>query len=238
MHLDKLDELGKRLTEQLDELVTARYLSPEYTANGDAHQDLVEASKGRPGRSTAEPKPVERKPAATVRADGPSADRFEGKTTSPFARKPRANGAGQKQGQAPNAQAPQKEGGEGSVSNDTRKARGSHPARPHDGLIDSPSELLHVNSAAAVELLEKLDDCVFDAISGDDRALAEVVRLWPEVVSAVGPDMLDESREQYLRYSLSIWESCLAEGLREPARAVASLQVLNVLFGGQESANS
>ncbi len=75
---------------------------------------------------------------------------------------------------------------------------------------------MQVNSAAAVELLEKLDDCVFDAISGDDRALAEVIRLWPEVISAVGPEMLDESREQYLRYSLSIWESCLAEGLREP----------------------
>ncbi len=93
LHLDNLDELGKHLTERLDELVTARYLSPEYCANGDAPGPRSNRLKGDRRRSTAESKPVERKSAATVRGDGPSADRFEGNTTSPFAREPRANGA-------------------------------------------------------------------------------------------------------------------------------------------------
>jgi len=229
LHLANLDELGRHLIERLDELVTARFLSPDYCANGAEHSDAAEQNTAE--ENAVEPNKVERcpaeraverhveRPGVTVRADGPSADRFEGSATSPFAREPRAADAGQTDHAA-------------RTKADGHALHRPQAARPGDGLLDSPSELLEVDSAEAVELLEKLDDCVFDAISGDQRALAEVTRLWPEVVLVVGPERLEESREQYLRYSLSIWESCLDEGLREPKRAVASLAVLNVLFGG------
>ncbi|MEX2142757.1 MAG: hypothetical protein WD894_26110 [Pirellulales bacterium] len=95
----------------------------------------------------------------------------------------------------------------------------------------APSVLIEVESSANLERLEKLDDVVFDAMAGDERALEEMNRLWPQLVTELGPDKLEESREQYLRYSLAIWESCLEDGLREPDRAIASLQVLSIIFG-------
>jgi len=104
-----------------------------------------------------------------------------------------------------------------------------HRGRPIN-LRQSPSVLMEVESPHVVERLEKLDDVVFDAISGDARAMEEVTRLWPQLVAELGPQRVEESREQYLRYSLSIWESCLEDGLRDPERAVASLHVLSVLF--------
>jgi hypothetical protein len=45
---------------------------------------------------------------------------------------------------------------------------------------------------------------------------------------------LGESREQYLRYSLSIWEDYVEkDGMRDPARAVQALDVLCLLFEGE-----
>ena len=44
--------------------------------------------------------------------------------------------------------------------------------------------------------------------------------------------MLAESREQYLRYALSIWTECTQEGeIRNPTRAIQALDVLCLLFG-------
>jgi hypothetical protein len=106
------------------------------------------------------------------------------------------------------------------------KSKRTRPAH----LRQAPSVVLEVDSPYVVERLEKLDDVVFDAIGGDPRAMEEVARLWPQLVTELGPERVEESREQYLRYSLSIWESCLEEGLRDPERAVASLHVLTVLF--------
>jgi len=44
--------------------------------------------------------------------------------------------------------------------------------------------------------------------------------------------LLAESREQYLRYAVSVWEElATAGGVRDPARAIQALDVLSVLFG-------
>ena len=43
--------------------------------------------------------------------------------------------------------------------------------------------------------------------------------------------MLAESREQYLRFALTIWESCVDDNnIRNPAKAVQALDVLCLLF--------
>jgi hypothetical protein len=111
---------------------------------------------------------------------------------------------------------------------DTELARQVHLRRR--STRQAPSVLMDVNAPHVLECLEKLDDMVFDAIAGDARALDEMSRLWPQLVAELGPDKLEESREHYLRYSLSIWESCLDDGLRDPHRAIASLHVLTILF--------
>ena len=57
-------------------------------------------------------------------------------------------------------------------------------------------------------------------------------RSGPRLVAELGEPLLDESREQYLRYALSIWEECTdADGVRHPVRAIQALDVLCLLFG-------
>jgi hypothetical protein len=93
---------------------------------------------------------------------------------------------------------------------------------------------LHLHSPRGADLVEQLgllDDVVFEAIAGRAGALAKLQSLWPEVKSAVGPTLVDESREQYVRHALRVWRRCLAgEELHDPALALAALDVVSLLF--------
>jgi len=96
-----------------------------------------------------------------------------------------------------------------------------------------PSRHLDATDPAVLEKLERLDDLVFDAISGNASSLEELKSFWPRVRDELGDPLLAESREQYLRYALASWED-LAErdGVRNPSVAVQSLEVLCLLFSG------
>jgi len=94
-----------------------------------------------------------------------------------------------------------------------------------------PSKFLDCDSPEVVARLEALDDAVFDAIQGKAAALADLYRIWPALKIELGDALLAESREQYIRYALSIWhEPASIEGDRDPLRAVNALEVLSVLF--------
>lgn len=96
---------------------------------------------------------------------------------------------------------------------------------------NAPSKLLHPNDPEVLRTLEQLDDLVYEAIAGNPAALDQLRLLWPRVRADLGEELLAESRAQYLRYALSIWEECLGpEGVRQPERAVQSLDVLCLLF--------
>jgi len=98
-------------------------------------------------------------------------------------------------------------------------------------VICAPSAFLDADSPEVVARLETLDDVVFDAIQGKAAALADLHALWPALKSELGEPLLAESREQYIRYALSIWqEPSNIEGNHDPARAVYALEVLCVLF--------
>jgi len=95
----------------------------------------------------------------------------------------------------------------------------------------APSVLLDPENPDVLEMLERLDDLVYEAIAGDTVAIEELRMFWPEVRRELGDEMLAESREQYLRYALSIWDECVdPDGVRHAWRAVQSLDVLCVLF--------
>jgi len=82
-----------------------------------------------------------------------------------------------------------------------------------------------------VAQLEALDDAVFDAIQGKSAALTLLRVLWPQLKSCLGVPLLAESREQYVRYALSVWrEPALSNGNHDPRRTVDALEVLCVLF--------
>jgi hypothetical protein len=97
--------------------------------------------------------------------------------------------------------------------------------------LPAPAILQGARGADLVEQLGLLDDVVFEAIAGRAGALAKLQSLWPEVKSAVGPALVDESREQYVRHALRVWRRCLAgEELHDPAHALAALDVVSLLF--------
>jgi len=95
----------------------------------------------------------------------------------------------------------------------------------------APSKYLKSDSPKLAMKLEYLDDLVYEAIGGQVTALEQLQTVWPEVLAELGDGLLAESREQYLRYALSIWEECVEPGsVRNPARAVQALEVLCTLF--------
>jgi hypothetical protein len=109
--------------------------------------------------------------------------------------------------------------------------RGREPAGAAKPRANAPSQQLDPDSPEVLERLEQLDDVVFEAISGSTTSLEQLETLWPQVRAELGDDLVSESREQYLRYALSIWEECLGpDGVRNPAHAAAALDVLCVLF--------
>ncbi len=91
-------------------------------------------------------------------------------------------------------------------------------------------EALAAQPPEVLEMLERIDDLVFTAIDGDDRSLGELQVLWPMVAAELNEDLVEQSREQYLRCALSIWTECVEGEVRRPERAVAAIDVLCVLF--------
>jgi hypothetical protein len=83
------------------------------------------------------------------------------------------------------------------------------------------------------ERLEHLDDVVFEAIDGKPEALDELKTLWPELTSQLAAAAIDESREQYLRRALDVWNQNNSAGeTRNATRATAALDVLCLLVSG------
>jgi hypothetical protein len=97
--------------------------------------------------------------------------------------------------------------------------------------VAGPSRAIAADSAAVLQRLEHLDDVVYEALNGDQTAAEALQTLWPAVLAELGENQVAESREQYLRYALRIWEECVdGDGMRDPTRAVQALDVLCVLF--------
>jgi hypothetical protein len=104
----------------------------------------------------------------------------------------------------------------------------------HGGAMTSTARAIshETTSPEVLERLERLDDLVYEAIGGRSGALEELQAAWPKVLIDLGEGLLNESREQYLRYALSVWEECVDEsGIRNPTRAIQALDVLCLLFG-------
>lgn len=123
---------------------------------------------------------------------------------------------------------------------DARRADAAHfrftrqppAAAPLGDLRDDPSHIVGDACPAAIEKLELLDDLVFETIAGKPGAIVALRQLWPEVLAQVGPALIEESREQYLRHALRVWKECVeGEQIRNPALALATMEVISLLFG-------
>lgn len=113
-----------------------------------------------------------------------------------------------------------------------RRFRGGATISASDtGKPAGPSKQLSADSPETLEKLELLDDLVFEAVDGDTDALARLHEVWPSLQQEMGVALLAESREQYLRHALFIWQGSVEQsGVQDPARAIHALEVLSVLF--------
>lgn len=109
---------------------------------------------------------------------------------------------------------------------------GAHfDADDQDDLFDSPAHLLAAGRPNVLEKLGELDDVVFEAIAGRSSAVDRLRTLWPEALSAVGPDWVDESKQAYLRHAMAKWHECAEqEPTRNPRLAVTLMDVLSILL--------
>ena len=92
-----------------------------------------------------------------------------------------------------------------------------------------PSHLLHPESEYVRALLEDLDDVIFSAVSGDAGALEQAQALWPKVVRAIGWELVEESREQYLRFAIDVTQRFEHSKARRPEHAIAALEIISLL---------
>ncbi|MEX2119197.1 MAG: hypothetical protein WD847_06275 [Pirellulales bacterium] len=111
------------------------------------------------------------------------------------------------------------------------------PAQPHADsrapaeIEQDPAQVLGWHCPAAIEKLELLDDTVFEAIAGKAGALDQLRTLWPQVLTQLGPHLVEESREQYIRHALKVWRECVdGDRIRDPVLAMAAMEVVCLLF--------
>ncbi len=123
-----------------------------------------------------------------------------------------------------------------------RRERANQPAGPigETGAMGAsiaamgmkPSQILAAECPQAVEMLELLDDKVFDAIAGKPDAAEELRTLWSQVVAQLGEEMIEESKQEYLRHALGVWRTCSeSQEDRDATRAAIVVDVISVLLG-------
>ena len=82
-----------------------------------------------------------------------------------------------------------------------------------------------------LELMDLVDDAVFDAVAGQAGAIDRLRTLWPLATRQLAHDVLEESKVHYLRYALLTWRQCQqGESLVDPTRGALVLDVLAVVL--------
>ena len=77
--------------------------------------------------------------------------------------------------------------------------------------------------------LEWLDDLMFEAIEGDPVALETAIDVWRRSLEELGPDVLEESRNQYLRRAQSVWNELRHQPNHPPHKVFAAIEIISLL---------
>ena len=110
----------------------------------------------------------------------------------------------------------------------------SHRRRPSAIVQESPTRTVQGTSvkSESLEVLDLLDDAVFDAIDGKQGAIGQLRSVWPLAKQQVGAELLGESQEQYIKRALAAWhqrQNHAPGGVEAPAANL--LEVLCIVFG-------
>lgn len=96
--------------------------------------------------------------------------------------------------------------------------------------LTSSQQTHTVTDPETIELLEQLDDAVYDCIHGAPNVMETIGTLWRKLSDRLRPDVLAAAREQYMRYAVTLWEACHDAAVRDPKKAMRALDVLTALF--------
>ncbi|HEX6962595.1 MAG TPA: hypothetical protein VF175_12055 [Lacipirellula sp.] len=88
------------------------------------------------------------------------------------------------------------------------------------------------DSAEACELLEALDDAMFTAIAGDESVVITARDLWLQAVECLPAELVEESREQYLRYAADVARRLDGEEVCDPDKVVVAVEIIELLAAG------
>lgn len=90
---------------------------------------------------------------------------------------------------------------------------------------------LDLSQPDVLEQLDKLDDAVFDAIAGMGGGYSRLEELWPQIKASLAPELVEESRDQYVRLIVDRCAQQLAsKGRLDETAAQPAIQVLRLLF--------
>jgi hypothetical protein len=103
--------------------------------------------------------------------------------------------------------------------------------RPPDDAKNVPISEPHDELPEVIQRLESLDDLIFPAIDGDLEALEASEPAWRQAVEELGPEVVAESRSQYLRYARSVWEYLSRQTIHQPWRLMAVMKIIGLLMG-------
>jgi hypothetical protein len=96
-----------------------------------------------------------------------------------------------------------------------------------------PPHLYHLNHGETnpdvLAKLEWLDDLLFEAIEGDPTALETAIDAWHRMLDELGPEALEESRNQYLRRAQSVWNELRHQPNHPPHKVFAAIEVISLL---------
>jgi len=92
-----------------------------------------------------------------------------------------------------------------------------------------PSYLLQPETDEVRELLEELDDAVFAAIAGSEPDLDRAKKLWPKALREIESELVEESREQYLRFAVEAARKLDERDSHSPENAIAAIEVITLL---------
>jgi hypothetical protein len=99
-----------------------------------------------------------------------------------------------------------------------------------DGACTKPPTLPFPDpdSVAVRDQLEELDDAMFGAMDGAPGAVEKARALWFNAVASLPWSLIEESREQYLRYAAEVL-SRPAPHARNPEASLGALEVMELL---------
>lgn len=97
-----------------------------------------------------------------------------------------------------------------------------------------PAVVLGRDCPGAIEMLETLDDAVFETICGKPGASDELRTLWPEVLRRVGPELVEEARALYVRHAMNLWRHCIdGDEIRNPTLSITVTELIDFMLGGR-----